>query len=228
MTERFKTKFTSPVYDGETISVTIDGFTVTAKVEHDPDMGPPWDEHDGHGPVSGWTTRSKRPGERVLMQYQRSYQYYDWEGAIEKAREEGWGVHPGKAEGETDRQYRVRAVQRDFDYLKGWCNNEWFWCSVTLSVEYRGVMLDQHAASLCGIDSLSVDYLNDVAEELLDEALEAGRAELGALVQEFVREQPMAALDAMNRHEKAEREVLMEIDAVTVAEWLRAEAGQAL
>jgi hypothetical protein len=27
---------------------------------------PPWERADGHGPVSDWTRREKRPGERVL------------------------------------------------------------------------------------------------------------------------------------------------------------------
>lgn len=37
-----------------------------AEVHHDSDMGAPWEEHYGHGPVSDWTIRDKRPGELVL------------------------------------------------------------------------------------------------------------------------------------------------------------------
>lgn len=44
---------------------TIDagnGHTLKIEVERDDDMGPPWAEHDGHGPVSEWERRDKRRG----------------------------------------------------------------------------------------------------------------------------------------------------------------------
>lgn len=38
--------------------VTRDGFTLRAHIKHDGDTGAPWEEHDGHGPVSDWRRRT--------------------------------------------------------------------------------------------------------------------------------------------------------------------------
>ena len=40
------------------------GRTFTMAIEHDAGLGEPWKEHDGHGIVSEWTTRSPEEGER--------------------------------------------------------------------------------------------------------------------------------------------------------------------
>lgn len=69
-----------------------------ARFYHDSDMGAPWKEHDGHGDVSEYKHRvSKRPGERPIgdSDYGRQ-RFYDWQGAIAKAKKEGWGFLPGK------------------------------------------------------------------------------------------------------------------------------------
>ena len=75
--------------DWETITVQGRDFAVMA--ERDDAMGEPWVEHDGHGIVSGWTSRDKRAGERVLSQYRGSFRYYDVAATMRKARAEGWG-----------------------------------------------------------------------------------------------------------------------------------------
>ena len=68
--------------------------TVTFSLYHDPHMGPPWKEHDGHGPVSEWTTRDKGSGERILKKDGRSCRYYDFREAVNIARKDGWGLGP--------------------------------------------------------------------------------------------------------------------------------------
>ena len=73
-----------------------------------------------------------------------------------------------------------------------WVKDEWFYCGVVLSVCRNGVSLDKHAASLWGIeanypkDCAGADispnaYLTEVANELLDEALDRGREILNTL-----------------------------------------------
>lgn len=70
---------------------------------------------------------------------------------------------------------------------KAWKNDEWFYCGVVLSVSKNGVMLDDHAASLWAIEANYPSgrnpnkYLTDVANELLPEAIEAGKAILTKL-----------------------------------------------
>lgn len=176
MTNIFNGTFSG--YHGETISAMVKGFKITARLEHDSDHGAPW-EDEGHGPVTDWTHRTKRPGERVLVTDRDARRYYNIAEAIKIAKRDKWDAPP-YGEG-TAGQRAVRAVEQDFEYLKAWCNDEWYYVAVVLSVSRNGITLDEHAASLCGIESDSGKYLTDTANELVDEALAVGRAKLKAL-----------------------------------------------
>ena len=65
--------------------------------------------------------------------------------------------------------------------MAAWKNDEWYYCGVIISVAIDGIVLDDHAASLWGIEANYPDsdntYLTVVANELLPEALEAAKAE---------------------------------------------------
>lgn len=217
------TKFNKFSGVGDSVSVKVGKLTVTARIERDDDMGPPWKEHDGHGPVSEWRPReSKRPGERILHEDRGSCRFYGWQEAVQIAKRDGWGFLPYELKIEKDGenypcggratagpftaydaddfnraihsvygqykatmtagQYAEAAVQRDFDSLRAWCNDDWCWVGVVLSLSKDGIELDDYAASLWGIESEAGDYFNDVANELLDEAVEAGEARLAELV----------------------------------------------
>ncbi len=69
--------------------------------------------------------------------------------------------------------------------MDAWKRDQWFYCGVSLSVKRSGITIDAHAASLWGIDcnypGSDNSYLAEVANELLPEALEAGRAALRTL-----------------------------------------------
>ena len=71
------------------------GVTFRARTEYDEDHGTPWENEDGHGPVSDWTRRKKLPGEIVLAEDRGSYRYYDYAEACKIARKEAWGYLPG-------------------------------------------------------------------------------------------------------------------------------------
>lgn len=70
--------------------------------------------------------------------------------------------------------------------MTAWKDNEWFYCGIVLSISRAGVMLDDHAASLWGIEAnyptSNNAYLNMVAGELLGEAIEAGQTALARLM----------------------------------------------
>jgi len=69
--------------------------------------------------------------------------------------------------------------------IKKWENDEWFFCGVVLSVSKNGVVLSGHASSLWGIEcnfSKSNEYLDEVANELLPEAIEEGNRILAKLL----------------------------------------------
>lgn len=63
--------------------------------------------------------------------------------------------------------------------MDAWKADKWFYCGVILSVKIEDVELTDHAASLWGIEANYPDskneYLTEVANELLSEALDAAR-----------------------------------------------------
>lgn len=84
----------------ETREFTRHGHKFIARFYVDSDTGAPWDEHDGHGPVSDWKPReSKRPGQRPIGDSDHgSTRFYDWQEATKLAKRDGWGWLPGKLE----------------------------------------------------------------------------------------------------------------------------------
>ena len=78
------------------------------------------------------------------------------------------------------RQRFAEAQAKAEAVMEAWRKGEWFYCGIVLSVERDGIELDRHAASLWGIEcnypGSDNSYLAEVANELLAEALDAGRA----------------------------------------------------
>lgn len=180
--------FGSYVHDGAFVEVEHEGFTIRATVHHDSDTGAPWKEHDGHGDVSEWTTRDKLPGERILATSRSSYRYYDFAGAMQKAKDEGWGqLIPYRTPGIA----RLAAVEQDFRALKAWCDDEWFWCGVAVTVTKAGVALTGEYDHACwGIEANYPGngdnaYLTEVATDHIGEALEAAKKEADRIATEL-------------------------------------------
>lgn len=137
----------------------------------DDDAGPPWEACDGHGPVSDWTSREKRPGEVVLSVDRHSRRYYDIREAQRIALRDQWGIpNPGT---KTRRQTAREAAQRDFCYLHAWCNNEWEYQILSIvPLNADGDPRAKYTQSLAGIESNSADaYFWEVAFDLAEQAI---------------------------------------------------------
>lgn len=149
------------------------GFTITARIEQDDDSTPPWDREDGHGEVSELESRPKRAGEMTLsdLRWGRGARYYDFAGAVKLARRDGWGI-ANPPEGATRRQIAALAAREDFERLRRWCNDDWSYVGVVVTVSARGV--DLGTASFWGIESDAGDYLLEVANELLSDVMWGG------------------------------------------------------
>ena len=82
--------------------------------------------------------------------------------------------------GNSFRQRFAVAQAKAEAVMEAWRKSEWFYCGIVLSVERDGIELDRHAASLWGVEcnypGTDNSYLTTVANELLPEALDAGRA----------------------------------------------------
>jgi len=132
------------------VFTTAKGTRYRVRVSYDDFAGEPWDYCDGHGPVSGWTTRDKRAGELVLAVDGRMRRLYNSRDAIKIAKRDGWDAKPYEAG--TKGEQAVRAVVADYNYLKAWCDDKWFY--VILHV----VLLDEDGEELDGYE----DYLGGV------------------------------------------------------------------
>lgn len=145
------------------------GYVAVFALHCDVDMREPWKEHDGHGDVSEWRPLdSKQPGELVLCVDRRQALFYDFAGAVRKARSEGWGAKGD--EGMAPGAKAAHAARADFERMRGWCRGEWRWIGASVSIERDGA--EVQAESLWGFES-DGDYWQDVCAELLAQCLYA-------------------------------------------------------
>lgn len=167
-------------------NIERDGLTFSVSVEYDSSYGPPWRECDGHGPVrevSGESCYTRRPviraGEKLLTWDRGFGLAYDVAEAQRIALRDGWGIDP------ATKAHRVRqlgrpmtrgecaaaAVERDFDYLRRWCADEWHYvmvCVELLDVDGDGT---GECAYLGGVDydagsEDSEGYIRECAADL--------------------------------------------------------------
>jgi len=89
----------------------------------------------------------------------------------------------GAGNGWRDRFDKAQAHAEDV--MRAWRENEWFYCGIVLSISFEGVVLDDHAASLWGVEANYPDsdnrYLTETAEELLPDALAVGRVSVARI-----------------------------------------------
>ena len=164
------------LFDGDTF--THKGYSFRVTFRDDQDADPPWENEDGHGPVSDWTRRDKSPGERVLCADQRSRRYYDIAEAIKIAKRDGWGCSHSKIEDgkfisghKTKGELAACAVEQDYEHLRKWCNNDWCYVGVIVTLLDDDDNPTDETESLWGIESDSTDYLTSTAYDLADEIL---------------------------------------------------------
>ena len=145
--------------------IKIDNQEFHVSIEIDDCIGHPWDEFDCHGPVRESRRphvegrSDKSPGERPLNSAGRNELqfYYDWQGAIAKAKAEGWNTESFDAPNPA-----LRAVQADFDRLRAYLAGDWFYSVVTVSaVDSDGNEIASD--TLGGVES---DYAGEQANEM--------------------------------------------------------------
>ena len=150
----FSSSFDAYACTGDTITAQVEGFTITARVERDDDSGAPDKECEGF-----WPSLNPRNAGYI---------------------------------GPKSESTLARHMARATEVMRAWRKDEWFWCGVVLSISRNGIELDNHAASLWGIEcnyptftkaqeKRSNAYLTEVANDLLSEAVEAGKATMARL-----------------------------------------------
>jgi hypothetical protein len=168
--------------DGEHIDIGH-GYTAFVKFPHDDDADAPWENSDGHGPVSDWTGRDKRPGELVLCSDRGSKRYYDFAEAVRIAKRDGWDAKPYGTGTKGERAHR--AALADFEHLRGWCNDEWHYVGVVVEVFHNDEPIGEDAV-WCVEDA--GDYAREMAKEFIESIIAKHLAERRAMVRFGIRE----------------------------------------
>ena len=150
------------VYDTE--ARVAHGHDWSVEWVYDTDHGAPWDEEDGHGPVTDWTSRDKHPGELILNTDRGSRRYYDFASAVKQARAEGWNTKPYNWP--TKGAQAAAAALADFERMRGWANDDWHYCGIVVKLDGT-----DFEASLWGIESDCDDYHEEVIEDLMQQCL---------------------------------------------------------
>lgn len=151
------------VYKTETIEYNDKAYLV--EWVYDEHCGPPWENSDGHGVVSDWVTRDKKPGELVLAEGRGRRRYYDLAATMKIAKRDGWNAEP--YEWPTKNEQAHAAVMADYEYLRRWCNDEWHYCGIVVTKLVDGCKAE--SASIFGVESDADDYHKEIIKELIDE-----------------------------------------------------------
>ena len=151
------------LYSGDTFEKH--GMQFKVHIEPDDDGEAPWERSDGHGPVRHMRRSEKRPGERPLIKDRDGTWLYDWQAACKLARKDGWNAEPYGAPNRIE-----RAVQADFDFLRGWLNDDWYYVGVCVSLlDKNGEdATEKYENAIWGIESNSDDCIGEVADDLAD------------------------------------------------------------
>jgi hypothetical protein len=79
---------------------------------------------------------------------------------VKIAKRDGWDTAPYDTGTKAERA--ARAAMADFEYLKRWCNDDWFYCGYTVEIE--GFEYDVIGdSSLWGIESDAMDAFTEEA-----------------------------------------------------------------
>jgi hypothetical protein len=137
---------------------------------YDHDFGSPLENGDGYGVTErlGWNPTNEEQLEQHLCDYEPELEeetrlrlmrvlsrspsswssnsglYYDVLSSLHKAKTE-WGVAPERC---------MEVVEKDFAYLKGWYDDEWFWLTVGVApLDEDGKPMEDHREFCGGYES---------------------------------------------------------------------------
>lgn len=161
-------------------------FTFRVNVIQDLSSGAPWEDSDIHGPVTGWTSRNKKPGEWVLNTDGGSKRYYDYAQACQLAQRDGWGLRPEKlaafvknlGHSPSAKELAAETARIDFEYLRAWCNDEWRYVGIDVTLLDEDGEETSISSSLWGVEDHD-DYPAQVAQELAAELMAGYRKNWG-------------------------------------------------
>lgn len=149
---------------------TRNGENYRIEYRYDEDSGVPWENCEGHGEVSDWVNRDKRPGEFILAQDRQKRRFYDFAASVKIARRDGWNTAPYNWK--TSGEQAHAAAMADFEYLRRWCADEWHYCGITVTALDDAGEPTEYSASIWGVEddgAASNEYHDEIIQELIAE-----------------------------------------------------------
>lgn len=148
-------------------TIEVEGREFGVWTDWDTFMSEPWKEQDTLGAVTNWTIYErarwgrgyKAPGQRELCRDGNHVRFYDYQGAIQKARSEGLKGAEAK-----------RVVDAEFKYLQDWCEDRWHYISVGVAPLNDDDEPTCEPDWVCGVEDID-DYWKEVAKEIAGEFL---------------------------------------------------------
>lgn len=132
------------LYIGESAEFSVCDQKFRVTVHHDSDHGSPWENEDGHGPVTDRLIRDKLPGEMILSNDGRKRRFYSFQEACKIALRDKWGVPAYRVDIEEGENSLKRASGQWFEgrqlltFKSDWMDND----SAAIADIYK-----QHAAT---------------------------------------------------------------------------------
>ena len=162
---------TKPVIRNDEV-VTVGKYEFGVSFVWDGDAGPPWVENDGHGVVS----TSFVEGSKALG----GGRWYDFNESLEIARKENWGswdefkaeLRRSLGRDPTRDEITFAAVEKDYEYLLGWCNGDWGYIGVEVKLLNGKIDGDEWSDSVWGVGS-SGDSKSELAWGFINEAMDS-------------------------------------------------------
>lgn len=153
----FTERFDTFVCEGDCIACEQDGFRIVARIVCDDSPDAPEFRGSENAPVERFP-EGRQDGFWPSL-------YKDAPGFI--------------GPGNNFRERFARAQAEAEAVIEAWRRDDWFYCGIVLSVSLDGVILDEHAISLWGVEAnypgSDNAHLTDAANELLLDAVAIGR-----------------------------------------------------
>jgi hypothetical protein len=156
-----------PSYGEERYDLS-NGMYAIVEVERDDYPEVPWENQDGDL-VSDWESIDREDKRWILCTDRSSARYYDQKAALKIAKRDRWGPHTPE-----------EAVKADFEYLEAWCNDQWHYVCLTVTLfDKDGEEFEEE--SVGGYESFAEDYLCAEARSWLAGMLKRYRCSVRAI-----------------------------------------------
>jgi len=176
--------------------ITLGALRFSVALHYDQSADAPWESECGHGQVRHISRcrdtgrMRKDPGERLLSFDGRDGLAYNYQGAIETAKRDGWGLAPDAlaalaaklGRDPTRGEIIAAAVESDFQRLAAYCADQWHYCGVVVTlqdIDGNDIETADARDSIWSVESDAPAHQTELARELAAEiSARVGRAKV--------------------------------------------------